>query len=148
MSAVVDVNKVVKVVRVTPPKIERVTVADLQGVANADKVARILNAQTEALGEVFPKLPQEYTDFEFHMTAGKLYPLQHNYNTAVRAWLVNWAADSYSGATYQPYLLEVWPANYASVGVSGPVSDANTLVVLASGSSTGQATVRIAPRGV
>lgn len=143
MSAVVDTSGKVKIIKVASPKIERITVADLAGVANAEKLVRILNAQTDALASVFPRLPQEYIDFEVQMLPGTRYPLQHNYNGAVRCELVNWIPDSLGG-NFNYRVLEIWPIN---AGAALPVSDANTLVVEAATDQSGFATFRVSPKG-
>lgn len=144
MSAAIDVNGVVKQVQIAAPKIERVRPEDLEGIANAEKVSRVLNAQTEAIADIYGRIGQPYIDFEVQMVAGTRYTLQHKFGGAVRAWLVNWVADTF-GANWFPYLLEVTPQNDGGVA---PTSDEDTLVVLASGQTSGKATIRVSPKGV
>lgn len=133
MSAVVDSSGGVKVVRVTAPKIERLTIADLAGVANPDKLARIINAQTEAIAAIFPKLPEEYIDFLdlVVQTGGKTYQLHHGFGGRVNWWIVDFQIN---GAAAAP-IIEKWPALTDNDNL-GLWSDTDSIV-----------TIRVAPVG-
>jgi hypothetical protein len=92
MSSVIDKNGNVTVIRKSPPKIERATPDDFAPLKGAAKLARITNAQTDAILAAYPQLPLDYTEFEVTITGTVMSPqslrLQHNYGDRVRWWFV------------------------------------------------------------
>lgn len=123
-----------KVLDRQPRPDEQVTEKDI---AEPPKLARVLTQMLKDIALLKRRFAPRRIDFEDQkVSPSTTYRFQHRFNGRVRWWVVQWKPTSFA-ANWQPFLLED-PSN---------PSDANTLVLTASGSTDGTATIRVEEAG-
>ena len=122
MSAIVDRDAVLRVLRASVPRIEKLKLEDVQ---DAKRLVRTINALIDLVSKLAENDPLPYVDFEnITFTAGQIRELRHGYNGRVRAWPVEWSGAAAPNLT-----------------IVAADSDDNTVAVQSTGAGT--ATVRV-----
>lgn len=103
MSTIVDVDKNIRPIRRSAPRIEALRLEDVK---DPKRLVRAYNALLELVLKLAENDPLEYVEYEdVPISGAQSFRFRHGYKGRVRFWVTQWKATS-TASNYVPLLME------------------------------------------